>query len=256
MVSQNDENEQGTMIFQISQKHTPRGVIFMKNVIRARSKNVKLTVEWNTYGQPCYNKGGNTLATFDVGEDHKDYIIKTAGKALRQFRTDAGKYLKDANENKISEENCKRASNPLYPYRASRIGYRGVEEKILEQSETPSASSSVDLDVLWVDVRKDKQDFIDNEQIQEVVDRVITLKERESLRTVESQVEIINNCKLFLEIPCTRELAIGTVYNTRNVMLHNAQIPSNHVRVSIDISIEDDALLPIPLDENTQLEGL
>ncbi|KAF1892800.1 hypothetical protein Lal_00035444 [Lupinus albus] len=34
-------------------------------------------------------------------------------------------------------------------------------------------------------------------------------------------------------------------------MLHNAQIPFNHVRVSIDISIEDDALPPIPIDEDT-----
>ncbi|KAF1868150.1 hypothetical protein Lal_00018666 [Lupinus albus] len=33
-------------------------------------------------------------------------------------------------------------------------------------------------------------------------------------------------------------------------MIHNAQIPSNHLKVSIDISIEDDALLPIPVDED------
>ncbi|KAE9608433.1 hypothetical protein Lalb_Chr08g0235601 [Lupinus albus] len=102
-------------------------------------------------------------ATFDVGEQHKNYIIKTAGKTLRQFRTDAGKCLRDANGNvnlkppakyanliyeadwmefvthrtqdekflKISEENRKRASNPLYPYRVSRMGYREVEEKIV-----------------------------------------------------------------------------------------------------------------------------
>ncbi|KAF1870580.1 hypothetical protein Lal_00025808 [Lupinus albus] len=83
----------------ITHKRTPRGVTSMKNIIRARRKNVKLTVEWNTRGQPCNNKGGNTLTTFDVGEQHKDYIIKTIGKALRQFRTDAGKCLRDANGN-------------------------------------------------------------------------------------------------------------------------------------------------------------
>ncbi|KAF1879847.1 hypothetical protein Lal_00037350 [Lupinus albus] len=33
-------------------------------------------------------------------------------------------------------------------------------------------------------------------------------------------------------------------------MIHNAQIPSNHLKVSIDISIEDDALLSIPIDED------
>ncbi|KAF1872324.1 hypothetical protein Lal_00016622 [Lupinus albus] len=62
---------------------------------------------------------------------------------------------------------------------------------------------------------------------------------------------IINNCKLFLDTPCTRAVAIGTVYNTHDAKIHNAQIPSNHLRVSIDISIEDDALLPIAVDEDT-----
>ncbi|KAF1884271.1 hypothetical protein Lal_00042923 [Lupinus albus] len=131
-------------------------------------------------------------------------------------------------------ENCKRASNPIYPYRASRMGYRGVEEKILEQSETPSPSSAtVDLDVLWVDARKNK------------TNRIYSLNDSLIWNG------IINNCKLFLDISCTRAVGIGTVYNTQDAMIHNAQIPSNHLRVSIDISIEDDALLPIPVDEDT-----
>ncbi|KAF1891478.1 hypothetical protein Lal_00012366 [Lupinus albus] len=54
-----------------------------------------------------------------------------------------------------------------------------------------------------------------------------------------------------MDIPCTRAVGIGTVCNTRDGMIHNAQIPSNHLRVSIDISIEDDALLPMLVDEDT-----
>ncbi|KAE9604365.1 hypothetical protein Lalb_Chr11g0070901 [Lupinus albus] len=46
-------------------------------------------------------------------------------------------------------------------------------------------------------------------------------------------------------------MGIDTVYNTRDAMIHNAQIPSNHLRVSIDISIKDDVLFPIPIDEDT-----
>ncbi|KAF1892906.1 hypothetical protein Lal_00039980 [Lupinus albus] len=38
------------------------------------------------------------------------------------------------------------------------------------------------------------------------------------------------------------------VHNTQDAMLHNSRIPPNHVRVTIDIEIEDNALLPIPLD--------
>ncbi|KAF1858852.1 hypothetical protein Lal_00045163 [Lupinus albus] len=113
-------------------KCKPRGITVMRSVIRARSNNKgdKLTVEWNARGQPLNNKGGNKLisyivvvirqnisikfkhwsddrlnaakdiiwkditATFDVDEEHKDYIIKSAGKALRQFRTNCGKCIR------------------------------------------------------------------------------------------------------------------------------------------------------------------
>ncbi|KAF1895884.1 hypothetical protein Lal_00033947 [Lupinus albus] len=36
----------------------------MKDVIRARSKNIKLMVEWNPKGLPCNNKCGNTLVSY------------------------------------------------------------------------------------------------------------------------------------------------------------------------------------------------
>ncbi|KAE9614455.1 hypothetical protein Lalb_Chr05g0228341 [Lupinus albus] len=200
------------------------------------------------------------------------------------------------------------------------MGYRGVEEKILEQSETPSPSSAVvDLDVLWVDARKNKQGVIDNEKVQEVVNRVVTLKERESFRTADSQVLLekalglpqypgrirgagFGASKLFV-IPYAKRLTkadaavlhdkydslaekfhamekrmeagkfvegpeASTVVeesftHPRNhipipedTIIHHAQIPSNHLNVSIDISIEDDALLPIPVYEDIIIVGL
>ncbi|KAF1866254.1 hypothetical protein Lal_00024257 [Lupinus albus] len=67
---------------------------------------------------------------------------------------------------------------------------------------------------------------------------------------------IINNCKLFMKTPCTRAVEIGTVYNTQVAIIHHAQIPSNHLKISIDISIEDDALLPTPVDEDIITVGL
>ncbi|KAF1862522.1 hypothetical protein Lal_00024423 [Lupinus albus] len=67
---------------------------------------------------------------------------------------------------------------------------------------------------------------------------------------------IINNCKLFLDTLCIRAVAIGTVYNTQDAIIHHAQIPSNHLKFSIDISIEDDALLPIPVNEDIITVGL
>ncbi|KAF1888183.1 hypothetical protein Lal_00008096 [Lupinus albus] len=184
----------------------------------------------------------------------------------------------------------------------------------LEQSETPL--SVVDLDVLWVDARKNKQDYpkrkgkfanalivrrlpyypcrirdakfgaskrtlkpfqkhatkavvLDLQHKYEdlaerflVVERLLRSKDVEGHQasTVNASFthprhhipipEEINNCKLFLDISCTCALGIGMVHNTHDAMLHNAQIPSNHVRVSIYIVIEEDALLPIPLDED------
>ncbi|KAF1868169.1 hypothetical protein Lal_00018686 [Lupinus albus] len=319
MSSQNEVNEQGSMVntqtsvIPQSHKRKPCGVTAMKSVVRARSNNNKLTVEWNAKGQPLNNKGGNKLvsyigvvvrqnvsikfkhwsddrlnvvkdiiwkdinATFDVDEEHKDYIMKSAHKALREFRTNCGKCLRDAEGN----------VNLKPPAKYANL----IDE--LEQSETPSISA-VNLDVLWVDARKNKQ---------------VTLKERESFRTADSQypgcirgvefgaskqflapsgkrattadvavlqdqydllterfqamesskfvegnesttIGIINNWKLFLDISCTRVVAIGMVYNKKDAMIHNAQIPSNHLKVSIDISIEDDALLPIPVDKD------
>ncbi|KAF1862089.1 hypothetical protein Lal_00026606 [Lupinus albus] len=219
-----------------------------------------------SFGSSYVANFGSSYATFDDGEENKDYILKTAGKALRKFITDVRKCLRDANGNvnlkplakyenlidkadwvefvklrtqddkflKVSEENLKRASNPLYPCRVSRMGYRGVEEKIVTRTKRDTFGFECRRPrYLWVDVRKNKQGVIDIEQVQEV-----------------ANLDGISSCKLFLDIPITRAVGIGTVYNTRDTMLHNAQIPCNHVMVSIDIPIEEYAFLPIPLDED------
>ncbi|KAF1866151.1 hypothetical protein Lal_00031455 [Lupinus albus] len=60
----------------------------------------------------------------------------------------------------------------------------------------------------------------------------------------------INSCKLFLDIPCTQVLGTGMVHNTRDAMLHNAQFPSNHVRVSIDIVIDEHSATSPPREEH------
>ncbi|KAF1870681.1 hypothetical protein Lal_00026244 [Lupinus albus] len=133
-----------------------------------------------------------------------------------------------------------------------------------EKSDT--SFDAVDLDVLWVDARKNKEGVINNEQVQEV-----TLKERPCLmQTPDSQAVldkalglsryssriwgagfgVTSSCKLFLDIPSTRVVGFGTMHNTSDVMLHNACIPLNHVNVAIDTIIEDNTLFPIPLDED------
>ncbi|KAF1888120.1 hypothetical protein Lal_00039160 [Lupinus albus] len=56
--------------------------------------------------------------------------------------------------------------------------------------------------------------------------------------------EGINAYKLYLDIPYTRVVGVGKVYNLLDVMLHNARIPPNHMKVSIDVAIDDNSLLP------------
>ncbi|KAF1863046.1 hypothetical protein Lal_00018891 [Lupinus albus] len=241
--------------------------------------------------------------------------------------TDYGKCLRDANGNDNLKPPAKYENIIDEADRVEFDTHRTQDGKVLlEQSETHSPSCVINHDVLWVDARKNKQGVIDNEQVQEVVNRVVTLKERESFRTADCQPDrirgtgfgvskrtipsrekratkavvadlqdkydllpqrflemerlmqskfvevpqasttvnesfthprhfipilegIINNCKLFLDIHLP--VGIGTMYNTRDAMIHNAQIPSNHLRVSIDISNEEDVLLPIPIDEDT-----
>ncbi|KAF1855110.1 hypothetical protein Lal_00022927 [Lupinus albus] len=308
MSSQNEVNEERPMVntqTQITQtpepqtpqtqtqKHKPRGITAMKSVIRG-TLNASKDIIWK-----------DITATCDVDEEDEDYIMKSAGKALQEIRTNCGKCIRDAEGNvnlkppyqswdprlserfSLSEQNRKRASNPIYPYTALEWAIEEFKKKLqLEQSETPS-SAAVDLNVLWVDARKNKQGVVDNEKVQEVVNRVDkydSLVERfhamekrmeadkfvegpEASTTVKEifthprnhipiPEEIINNCKLFLDTPYTRAVAIGMVYNTQDAIIHHAQIPSNHLKVSIDISIEDDPLLPILVDEDIITVGL
>ncbi|KAF1860447.1 hypothetical protein Lal_00037792 [Lupinus albus] len=187
------------------------------------------------------------------------------------YRTQDEKFLK------ISELNRKRASNPIYPYRASRKGYRGVEEKIVSYPKRNlwTVDSQVTLEkalglrqypnrircagfgaikqfMAPSAKRATKADRLESGKFVEGPEASTTVKESftHPRNYILIPKGIIINCKLFLDTPCTRAVAIGTTYNIHDAMIHNAQIPSNHLKVSIDISIEDDALLPIPVDED------
>ncbi|KAF1877161.1 hypothetical protein Lal_00015823 [Lupinus albus] len=48
---------------------------------------------------------------------------------------------------------------------------------------------------------------------------------------------------------------VGEVHKLPYVMLYNTRLPLNHVKVAIDVAKDDDALLPIPLDEDILTMG-
>ncbi|KAF1888116.1 hypothetical protein Lal_00039156 [Lupinus albus] len=217
----------------------------MKKVIRARSKNVMLPIEWNTKSQPLNSKGGNTLASYigllvrqllmlvrstsitssnmsarlsdnslrdadgnvnlkpptkyanlideancdvasfgssDVANFSSSNVASFGSSNVANFGSSyvawfskyqswdprlserfspgrerltwegeilhyTGEFSPERElsrlgekwhfgtvETKVSDENRKRTSKPLYPYRASRSRYRGVEERIVKRS--------------------------------------------------------------------------------------------------------------------------
>ncbi|KAF1891440.1 hypothetical protein Lal_00017076 [Lupinus albus] len=210
--------------------------------------------------------------------------MKGADKALREFRTNYGKCLRDAEGNVNLKPAAKYAKLIDEADWIEFVNYRTKDEKLLvilekalglpqypgrirdagfgdsKQFLTPSAKRLTKADAV---VLQDKYDSLAKEfQAMEKRMKVGKFVEgpegsttmKESFTHPRNHIPIpegiINNCKLFLDTPCTREVAIGMVYNTQDAIIHHTQIPSNHLKVSIDISIEDDALLPIPVDED------
>ncbi|KAF1881692.1 hypothetical protein Lal_00013736 [Lupinus albus] len=149
---------------------------------------------------------------------------------------------------------------------------------LLEQSETPSRAA-VDLDVLWVDARKNKQGVVDNEKVQEAVNRVVkevsiflmshvTLKEKESFYTADSQVSLEKALGMVQYPGRIRGAGFGArkqyvTPSTKRLTKANAVVLQDKYDSlaerfhTMEKRMEaDDALLPIPVDEDIITVGL
>ncbi|KAF1884518.1 hypothetical protein Lal_00028396 [Lupinus albus] len=301
---------------------------------------MKLPFEWNRKGQPLNTIGGNTLvsyitvvvrhnvrvtfsswtdvrlnlvkeriwneiiSTFDVGEERKDHILKSVGKTLRQFKTDAIKCVRDADdnvnpkpptkyENLIEEENWK-AFVMTRTQDNSFLKISDGNHRRLEQNGTHSSAYAVALDVLWADAHKNKDNAIDNEQVQEVTNHValglleyssrirgtifevskrkcLPRQKRETkgdLSRMQNQLDILmqrfNEFERSMKNKESEGHQQGDIPSSINGSCTHAtlsipspemlcsitHIPPNHVKIAIDVVIDDCALLPIPLDED------
>ncbi|CAI8599611.1 unnamed protein product [Vicia faba] len=142
---------------------------------------------------------------FIIGEEHRAFVYREAGKLHRAFRTKmARSYLKDskggfvkhrpakysfcikqddwdkfvaqhmtAKFQKVSDENRERALNPQHPYRKSRLGCARLEADMVEESEVGEINRSQ----VWKAARVNKSGVIDNENVQRVVDQCEKLTE-------------------------------------------------------------------------------
>ncbi|KAF1868156.1 hypothetical protein Lal_00018672 [Lupinus albus] len=100
--------------------------------------------------------------------------------------------------------------------RNTRIASLNLLAKLFDNSDSMSGN----LYILWLDARKNKDGVINNEKVQEVANHVVALKEKS---IVVSEGEKQN--------PNTQELL--------------------DKEVEIDVIVNDDALLSIPIDDDT-----
>ncbi|KAF1863072.1 hypothetical protein Lal_00018919 [Lupinus albus] len=228
------------------------GVMVKQNVAITFSfwTNVKLNIV-----KECEN------GTMEIGKDEGRCSSFAEQRSLRNLSDFGSSYVASFGSSDVasigSSDVASFGSSDVASFGSSDVASFGSSDvasfgssNVLEKNDTPSSAHIVDLNVLWVDARRNKNSVIDNEQVQEVVNRVVAVKEKEGeLQTPDSH-KGINTYKLYLDIPSKRVVGVGKVHKLLDVMLHNARPPPNHVKVATDVAIDDDALLSIPLDED------
>ncbi|KAI5397830.1 hypothetical protein KIW84_063592 [Lathyrus oleraceus] len=192
--------------------------------------------------------------SFHIDESRQKYCIQLAGKRLRGFRSFlSNKFLKDEegkfveaerpmkyaeiisaeewdnfvakrrNEkfHEVRDKSRKRASKPVYPYKKGRTGYARLQQRIL--AEEKSDATSLPEHVLWKAARVGKDGAV-VEAVQNVYDECETLSQ--TLPSTEVQ-----DCRSLL---------------SRVELLHHNPLPVGYIKVSVDLVLDTDALLPLP----------
>ncbi|BAT95929.1 hypothetical protein VIGAN_08277400 [Vigna angularis var. angularis] len=65
--------------------------------------------------------------------------------------------------------------------------------------------------------------------------------------------EGVSSCKLFTLSPSLCLVAHGKLHNFKSDTLHGRSLPKGHVKVSIDIALEPNVSLPIPIDDDDMM---
>ncbi|KAI5396106.1 hypothetical protein KIW84_062343 [Lathyrus oleraceus] len=70
--------------------------------------------------------------------------------------------------------------------------------------------------------------------------------EKASINCQNKFPEGISSCQLYLSSPTYRLVGKGKVHNTSGDLLHHRPLPDGHLKVSVDVVLDKEALLPIP----------
>ncbi|KAI5388613.1 hypothetical protein KIW84_074329 [Lathyrus oleraceus] len=211
---------------------------------------------------------------FDIEENRRDHCLKLAGK---KGRVGYGRLEQSI----LTKENSSETSLPAHVlWKEARVGKDGkIKEdvqQIFEKCETLSQSivPYEDTDCRSIlsralDVPEYSGRTPSNKELQQTLEalkaEVLELrKERERDRAAGFKdtsdkdsincnfqptiPEGISPCHLYLARPTYRMVGKGKVHNNLGELLHTKPLPTGSLKVSVDIALEKDALLPHPDD--------
>ncbi|CAA0823080.1 Unknown protein, partial [Striga hermonthica] len=185
----------------LGQPIEPYGSMFVSTIGNVVRENIPITIDdWRNKDLDVSKDliWNILLESFKIGEEHRRFVMKEAGKLHRRFRSELTRdFVKDAEGNinehppscyarmitkeewktfvekrtgvsfqEISNQNRQRASNPMYPYRASRMGYARLEQKMIKESALEV--KRLPCHKVWKAARVNKDGIIENENVQKV----------------------------------------------------------------------------------------
>ncbi|KAI5397713.1 hypothetical protein KIW84_063508 [Lathyrus oleraceus] len=186
----------------------------------------------------------------------------------------------------VSDKNRKRASKPAYPYKKGRTGYARLQQRIVTEEKSDATSlpehvlwkaARVGKDGAVVEAVQHVYDecetlsqTLPSTEVQDcrsVLSRVLNVPEysgrvrgierkgaseakdtsdRASINCQPKFPEGISPCQLYLSSPTYRIVGKGKVHNTSGELLHHNPLPVGYMKVSVDLVLDTDALLPLP----------
>ncbi|KAI5417001.1 hypothetical protein KIW84_041847 [Lathyrus oleraceus] len=163
-------------------------------------------------------------------------------------------------EEKILDETKSDATSlpPHVLWKEARVGKDGTVrddvQHIYDECETLSQSISTAEDqenrsVLSRALNVPEYPGRDNERYRCMEKCSSQLKETSEKASINCQnkfPEGISSCQLYLSSPTYRLVGKGKVHNTSGDLLHHRPLPDGHLKVSVDVVLDKDALLPIP----------
>ncbi|KAI5437160.1 hypothetical protein KIW84_023327 [Lathyrus oleraceus] len=138
---------------------------------------------------------------------------------------------------------------PEYPGRVRGKGHGCTPTSLYKNPRRRNSSNQEVMETLQALQAQVLQLQKDNERYRCMEKCSSQLKETSEKASINCQnkfPEGISSCQLYLSSPTYRLVGKGKVHNTSGDLLHHRPLPDGHLKVSVDVVLDKDALLPIP----------